>query len=415
MQEMAQSAPDGPEDSRPPDVWPSVSLALSAIQRMAASPSSDDPRRLEQLVEHLRAVSGADLCLVLLREKRGQDFRSVASSAERPPTFPLEALKDFLQEVPGTGPVSLPSQFRPYRTAMVTQLPSDDLASAMVGALWHQANGPRPVDSQLFHMLALPTVLALERSRVYDLQRQAAARVEELERLRSDFLLTLAHELRTPLTMIRTATGLLAEAEPDQEMRSRILRGMRQSVDRMHALLTDLLDLARLRSGHLELQPRYLDVGALVRGAVALVRPLFEARQQTLRLSVPRPAPHLVGDSRRLDQVLVNLLSNANKFTPQGGRVQVSVQATEHDVIIAVSDTGPGIPPEDQPHLFDLFWVGGRRSGRRHVGSGIGLPIAKGIVEAHGGQIWAESEPGHGATFFVRLPRTGLLAQEKDL
>jgi signal transduction histidine kinase len=207
-----------------------------------------------------------------------------------------------------------------------------------------------------------------------------AAEREALERARTDLLATLAHELRTPLTLIRT---------------------------RMHALVTDLLDLARLRGGQPDLRLRLVDVGALVTGAAALLAPLLEEKRQTLDLNLPAPPPQLLGDARRLEQVLVNLLSNAAKFSPPAARLRLSAVDAGSQVVLTVADPGPGIPPEAQARLFEQFYTDRTSSPGRNIGVGLGLPIAQGIVAAHGGHMWVESTVGVGSSFYVALPKDG--------
>ena len=234
---------------------------------------------------------------------------------------------------------------------------------------------------------------------------ELAAERAQLERLRTDLLSTISHELRTPLTLIRTSIGLLVDSNPDEAMRQRLLRNVKQSTDRMHALVTDLLDLARLRGDRLELQVRRVDLGDLVGGAVALMRPLFDAKAQRLAVTIPAPAPVVPGDQRRLERVLLNLLSNATKFAPQGAEVGVRVTDGAEEATIAVRDTGPGISEEGLPHLFEQFFTERTSSSRHSIGAGLGLPIAKGIVEAHGGRMWAESAVGVGTTVSFALPK----------
>ena len=230
----------------------------------------------------------------------------------------------------------------------------------------------------------------------------------QVERLRTDLLETISHELRTPLTLIRTSIGLLLDSDPDAEMRLRLLRNIKQSTDRMHHLVADLLDLARMRGDRLELQVRGVDLGELAAGAVALMRPLLDAKEQRVEMALS-PAPLVPGDSRRLERVLLNLLSNANNFAPAGSVIDVSLRDAESEVIVSVRDRGPGIPEDAMPHLFDQFFTARTSSTRHNIGIGLGLPIAQGIVEAHGGRIWVES-PGRnlqsspGSTFYVLLP-----------
>jgi two-component system sensor histidine kinase ResE len=230
----------------------------------------------------------------------------------------------------------------------------------------------------------------------------------QVERLRTDLLSTISHELRTPLTLIRTSIGLLLDSDPDEEMRQRLLRNIKGSTDRMQALVTDLLDLARLRSDRLELQIRRVDLGELVSGVVSLMRPLLDAKEQRVELVIPMPAPAVPGDSRRLERVLLNLLSNANTFAPMGSEITIRMRQDTREVSIAVQDVGPGITAAGIPHLFEQFFTERTSSSRHNIGAGLGLPIAKGIVEAHGGRIWVESKVGVGTTVSFALPKISL-------
>ncbi len=237
----------------------------------------------------------------------------------------------------------------------------------------------------------------------------AAAALEterrQVDRLRTDLLSTISHELRTPLTLIRTSIGLLLDSDPDEEMRQRLLRNIKGSTDRMHALVTDLLDLARLRGDRLDLQIRHVDLGELLSGVVSLMRPLLDAKEQRLDLAVPEPAPAVPGDYRRLERVVLNLLSNANKFAPTGSTIAIRIREDAAAVTITVEDAGPGITAEAMPHLFEQFFTERTSSSRHNIGAGLGLPIAKGIVAAHGGRIWVESSIGVGTAVSVALPK----------
>jgi signal transduction histidine kinase len=230
----------------------------------------------------------------------------------------------------------------------------------------------------------------------------------QVERLRTDLLSTISHELRTPLTLIRTSIGLLLDSDPDEEMRQRLLRNIKGSTDRMHALVTDLLDLARLRGDRLELQIRRVDLGEMVNGVVSLMRPLLDAKEQRVKLEIPLPAPAVPGDSRRLERVLLNLLSNANTFAPPGSEITIRMRQDAREATITVQDAGPGITAAGIPHLFEQFFTERTSSSRHNIGAGLGLPIARGIVEAHGGRIWVESTVGVGTTVSFALPKVSL-------
>jgi signal transduction histidine kinase len=237
---------------------------------------------------------------------------------------------------------------------------------------------------------------------------------QQVERLRTDLLSTISHELRTPLTLIRTSIGLLLDSDPDEAMRLRLLRNIQQSSERMHALVNDLLDLARLRGDRFSLQTRTVDTGALVAGAVSLMRPLLDAKEQDVALAIPTPAPTIVGDYRRLERVLLNLLGNATTFAPMGTTITVTVHDGAREVTIAVQDAGPGIAAEAMPYLFEQFFTSRTSSSRHNIGVGLGLPIAQGIVAAHGGRIWVDSALGTGTTVTFTLPKVALQEEPNE-
>lgn len=241
-----------------------------------------------------------------------------------------------------------------------------------------------------------------------------AAEQAALEQARLDLLATLAHELRTPLTLIRTSIGLLLERDPEPAMRARLLRNIKHSTDQMHRLVSDLLELARLRGGQPDLQVRAVDLGRLAARVAALLRPLFDEHRQTLTLRAPAPAPVVLGDARRLEQVLVNLLDNAQTYAGAGARVTVTVRDMGATAEVAVADTGPGIPPPAQARLFEQFYTARTSSTSHTIGVGLGLPIAQGIVAAHGGRLWVESVVGQGSVFRFTLPKEGPEAADED-
>jgi signal transduction histidine kinase len=238
----------------------------------------------------------------------------------------------------------------------------------------------------------------------------ASVRLEELESLRTDLLSTIAHELRTPLTAVRTGAGLLLDpsSDPDDEQRRTLLQTIERNAERMQRLVADILDLSRFRSGAIRLQLRPFDATHLARSAVATIAPLAEKRGQHVALDVPRGAgPTVFGDHRRLEQALLNLVSNAQRFAPDGGRVDVRVRDDGDAVRWSVTDDGPGIPAADQARLFERFFVGRNDRNAAGEGVGLGLPTALAIAQAHGGTIEVQSTPGGGSTFGLVVPLSG--------
>ena len=233
-----------------------------------------------------------------------------------------------------------------------------------------------------------------------------AARLAELERLRTDFVATIAHELKTPLTAIRTCVGLLvdSEAHADAEVRQRLLTRVASSTDTMQHLIANLLDLARYRSGTVQLELRWVDAAQLAREAAQQLAPLAEQRQPEVRFAEPAEPLLAYVDRRRLEHALSNVLSNALKFSPSGAVVAVTVRRDGDHAAWDIRDEGKGIGESDQRHLFERFFRG---RGDQEGGTGLGLPIALAAVQAHGGSIAVQSEPGRGSTFTVLVPLSG--------
>jgi signal transduction histidine kinase len=231
----------------------------------------------------------------------------------------------------------------------------------------------------------------------------------EIEQMRTEILSTIAHELRTPLTAVRTSVGLLLDpaVEPSSEQQHALLETIDRNASRMQRLVGDILDLARFRAGRVQLQLRRFDATELAQSAIASVAPLAEARAQRIDLAGPAEPVPVFGDFRRLEQALVNLLSNAGKYSPDGAPMRVDIASTRDEVSWSVTDRGQGIRPEAKARLFERFFVARRDPGEATAGIGLGLPIALMIVQAHGGRIDVESRPGRGSTFRMVVPVAG--------
>ncbi|MBA3416214.1 MAG: HAMP domain-containing histidine kinase [Chloroflexia bacterium] len=228
------------------------------------------------------------------------------------------------------------------------------------------------------------------------------SRLEALDRLRADFVATVSHDLRTPLTAARAAL-VLVDASAGHALRAderELLANARRNVERLGLLIDDLLAYNQLAAGTLRLDREPLDLRAVATDAMAAVLPLLQATGQTLEIDLPAPLPSL-GDAARLEQVFLNLLANAHRHTPPGTRISVSGRIAATEVHVRVADDGPGIPTGELEAIFGRFYRRDPHAG----GSGLGLVIARAIVDLHGGRLWAESRPGAGASFFVALPR----------
>ncbi len=234
---------------------------------------------------------------------------------------------------------------------------------------------------------------------------QMAAELARTEALRRNLVADIAHELRTPLSVVRgSLEAMLDDVHPLNK--AHVMPVYRETL-LLQRLVDDLRLLSLADAGQLELEMRPLDVRELVESAVNAVR--FGARQADIALvsRVETPLPPVQGDVQRLQQVLNNLLSNALRHTMSGGQVEVVARAAGGGLQVAVSDSGPGIAAEDLPYVFERFYRGDRSRARRSGGSGLGLSISRKLIEAHGGRIWAESEPGQGARFAFYLPALG--------
>jgi signal transduction histidine kinase/FixJ family two-component response regulator len=249
-------------------------------------------------------------------------------------------------------------------------------------------------DLALAGKLARLAALEVDNARLYRTAQEAL-------RARDRILGIVAHDLRNPLNTMAMGIDLLLEHAMASEMRVQHLHTIRRTADRMNRLIQDLLDVSRLEGDGLQLHKEHLDALRLAREAVELNGMIAAAKEQTLVCETEDLRLHIEADYDRVLRVLQNLIDNAVKFTPRRGSITVRVEPGDGDVFFSVTDTGPGIPPEQIPHIFQPFWQLGR-SGPH--GAGLGLAIARGLVEAHGGRIWAESKPGIGTTLCFTLP-----------
>lgn len=235
--------------------------------------------------------------------------------------------------------------------------------------------------------------------------RAANEQLKSLDRLKDDFMSSVTHELRTPLTSIRALAELLRD-DPKIELaqRSKFIDIIVSETERLSRLVNQVLDMAKIESGHAEWLTEPVDMVALVRQAVATTAELFRERQIDVEVTLPQQVPALKADADRLMQVMLNLLSNAAKFVPMpGGRVGVSMSSDDAGVTVSVQDNGPGVPVAQQALVFERFRQGGDASNRPQ-GTGLGLPISRRIVAHFGGRLWLESEPPLGARFSFFLP-----------
>jgi signal transduction histidine kinase len=226
--------------------------------------------------------------------------------------------------------------------------------------------------------------------------------LKELDRIKSEFVTTVSHDLRSPLTAILGYVELIERAGEINDQQRDFIRRVQISVQHITDLVSDLLDLGRIESG-VDTTQESTPISVLARYAVEGLRTSAETKDVELEARLPDGLPLVSGDPIRLRQMIGNLLENAIKYTPAGGRVEIEAESEDHQVILRVTDSGPGIPPADQPYLFDKFYRGSNVA-KDSPGTGLGLSIVKSIVDHHDGRIWVESKLGEGTTFTVVLP-----------
>jgi signal transduction histidine kinase len=240
-----------------------------------------------------------------------------------------------------------------------------------------------------------------EVSRSYDAERERRHGAELLAQAREEVLGVVAHDLRNPLNLIISSADLLLNEEMPAVRRTELLEVSLRAGRQMNRLIGDLLDTVRLHAGKLQLDLEDVPVATIFRQARDMFEPVAEGRHIHID-AVPADGIAVRADPLRVSQIVGNIVGNALKFTPENGRVTLRATPNGSQVAIGISDTGPGIPARDLDHLFDNFWQAQRND---HRGVGLGLAIAKGVVEAHGGRIWCDSIPGQGSTFSFTLPR----------
>jgi signal transduction histidine kinase len=245
----------------------------------------------------------------------------------------------------------------------------------------------------------------VERKRSEEQLREAKVEAEAATQAKSQFLASMSHELRTPLNAIIGYSEMLQEEAEDlgQDRFLPDLMKIREAGKHLLSLINDVLDLSKIEAGQLTLTVSDYSVKQIVYSVSAAVEPLLTDKKLAFKVELPPDLPAGRGDGRRITQVLLNLVSNAIKFTDEG-EVTISASATGDGFTLAVRDTGPGIDPADQARIFEEFQQADNSATKRKGGSGLGLSIARRIVDMHGGRLWVESSVGSGATFFFTVP-----------
>jgi len=279
----------------------------------------------------------------------------------------------------------------------------------------YEKNVYRPEHVTAMSMAANLTAVAIENVRLLELERSAREAAEESNRLKDEFLATVSHELRTPLTAILGWSRLLEGGTLDDSVTQQAVEVIWRNAKAQAQIVDDILDVSRIITGNLYLDMHPLEVVPIVENAINVVRPTADAKGINIEKCFDSKPAMISGDANRLQQVVWNLLSNAVKFTDSGGRVRVKVSRFGGTVEVRVTDTGRGISKEFLPYVFDRFRQADSTTTRQHGGLGLGLAIARHLVEIHGGTVSAESGgDGRGATFTIRLPLIEATASAKS-
>ena len=289
----------------------------------------------------------------------------------------------------------------------------------IIGTIEVQSYEPhayRPEHGTAMSMAANLTAVAIENVRLLKLERTARETAEESNRLKDEFLATVSHELRTPLTAILGWSRMLGDGSLDQDTSQQAIETIWRNAKAQAQIVDDILDVSRIITGNLYIDLHPIEVTPVVQNAINVVRPTADAKGIKIETQIDNTPAMVSGDGNRLQQVIWNLLSNAVKFTNSGGRVQVKMSQANSAVEISVTDTGQGIQREFLPYVFDRFSQADSTTTRHHGGLGLGLAIARHLVEIHGGTIRAASRgEGQGATFTITLPLVEAVAKAAEL
>lgn len=407
---------------------------LGEISVLLGSPVETE--RILPRVARLAVPTLGDLCAIDLQDSDGAIRR--AACAHLDPTkegvaYEARARHGFRAEAPN----GVHAVLRSGRSALVSPATSTDLAQAAQNedqlelfrqlgvtswmvvpmvvreralgaitlAITESDRRYAPSDLLLAEAVARQVALAGLSARLQRDADAARAAAEAADRVRDQFLSTLSHELRSPLNAVYGWATMLERGQLDQEQARRAVQIILRNVNAQVRLVDDLLDVSRVASGKLRLNVQPVDLRKVVEDAVDGIRPAADAKGIRMQSVLASPGGPVSGDPDRLQQVLWNLVSNAVKFTPKGGRVQIQLQRVNSHVELIVTDTGQGIEPHVLPYVFDRFRQGDASSTRAHGGLGLGLALVRSLVELHGGSVFAESPGGgHGSTFVVKLP-----------
>ncbi|MEJ2011127.1 MAG: GAF domain-containing protein [Anaerolineales bacterium] len=358
--------------------------------------SLDFDRVLDLTLDWAMRSTNSDLGWIGLMQEDGRSL-AIAAGEGKGTLLALDkpGLRSALQE---GQPTQIEWADDPAAYVLIVPARREAATLALIGL--QREGGPHPAEARSFMLrLAEHAAVAIENTRLYRAVRQA-------DESKSQFISIVSHELKIPMTSIRGYADLIRQGAAGEVIpqQTKFLNTIIDNVDRMADLVSDLSDISRIDTGRLRVQLEPLPLGEFVRETTAGMRPQFDAKHQHLHLDLEQGLPMVMADHTRLMQVLSNLLSNANKYTPEGGRVTVSAISDGPRIRLSVQDTGIGLSEEDQAHLFTQFFRSEEPEVREQAGWGLGLYVTRRLIEMMGGGIGMESELGVGSTFWIELP-----------
>jgi len=369
----------------------------------------------------------------LLLPSASGDFSAISSAAEDDVQLELEARSPLLQWLkskdgslhyrdldifPQLQALSTKERAELTRIGAQLMVPLKTKGNELVGVLIlgekHSRQPYSEEDERLVYTAISRMAVELENARLYAMERRTSRQLQEQDEQKTEFLHGVAHELKTPLTAVMASSELLEQegqlATPAQ--RQRLARNIFNSAVTMDRRISELLDFARMQTTGLRFQAEPLDISPVLAEVASQMAVLFDRRGQGLKVEIPHSLPQVSADKTRLEQVLINLLENANKFSPHGGSITLRARQVDGTVVVEVEDPAPFIPEEERARVFDPYYRGGDADRRQRLpGLGLGLAISKRLVEMHHGRIWVESKPGQGNVFAFSLP---ILKQKED-
>ena len=291
-----------------------------------------------------------------------------------------------------------------HNEVLIPLYANDSLTGLLILGTKESGKGFASPELDILTRMAAAAAKGIESARLYALERSKVSDLEFLADMKSEYILSISHQLKTPLSAIKASAEMLSESalnspELSLRMRNVIIRG----VDSLDRLVTELTEYGKMRSATLELNKVESNLTTLVSDTIALVQPLADDKQVQMEFHAPEYLPRITLDPHRVQQIISNIISNAIKFTPSGGRVTIGISRDGNHLVTQVKDTGPGIAKAHQPWVFEAFYGGSDRS-NGSTGSGLGLAIAKALTELHHGSIQLDSQEGQGSTFYVALP-----------